>query len=248
VPRSAVGAPPCPTAGRGRTIRPPRAIWASETPAGRVPSPGAVDEGLNSRERLRWERACLERARRGDRRAFAELYEAYADRLYRRVLLPRLGNAQAAEDALSETFRMLLERIEQVEDQGVSIWFWLSRVAVNKATDMHRVRGRTSRALVSFEGLLAPLRTAPSDPAVEAEGRVEVERLKATVRQVLERLNPRYRLAIELRFLQDRPREECAEELEVKIGTFDVVLLRSLRAFRREWEAVLGLPAPEEGS
>lgn len=199
-----------------------------------------VDEGLNSPARLRWERRCLERALAGDRRAFGEIYEAYADAIYGRVLLPRLGSRQAAEDALAETFRTALERLGSFEQGEVSIFFWLSRIAVNKATDMHRVRARTARALASFEGMLAPLRPSSPDPAAGLDARAGGERLQRAVEDVLARLNPRYRRAIELRFLEDKPRQECAEALEVKLGTFDVLLLRALRAFRKEWDEIVG--------
>lgn len=195
---------------------------------------------------LKEERTLLRKAREGDRDAVAALYRAFAPRLYARVLMPRLGNPQAAEDALSETFRVALERLEQYDDRGTSLYFWLSRIAINKATDMHRVKSRTRRALTSFEDLLAPLR--PSAPRPEKQ-LVEAERdavLKDTVSAVLERINPRYARAITLRFLEDRSREDCAARMEVKLGTFDVVLLRALRAFRREWEALLGADAKME--
>jgi RNA polymerase sigma-70 factor (ECF subfamily) len=198
-----------------------------------------LDDAWDSGERRKWELGCIERARSGDRQAFAELYEAFAPELFRRILMPRLGNRQAAEDALSETFRTMIERIHQYEDQGKSIWYWLARVAVNKATDMHRVKGRTQRALVSFEGLLAPLAAGPASPSDLVESRIERARLEERVGQVLERINPRYRRAIELRFLMDKPRQECAEVLDVKLGTFDVLILRALRAFRKEWEAAV---------
>jgi RNA polymerase sigma-70 factor (ECF subfamily) len=197
-----------------------------------------MNGAFDSPEHRRWERACLTRAKAGDRAAFAELYRKFADPLMGRILMPRLGNRQAAEDALSETFRTLLERLDGFEDQGVSLWHWLSKVAVNKATDLHRVKGRTKRALVNFEGLMAPLRESSAgrpDGAVEQAS--EMDRLRATVTTTLAALNPRYRLAIELRFIQERSREQCAETLEVKLGTFDVLLLRALRAFRREWES-----------
>ena len=184
------------------------------------------------------ERALLGRARKGDRAAVAELYRAFAPRLYRTVLMPRLGNPQAAEDALSETFRTALEKLEQFDDTGVSIYFWLSRIAVNKATDMHRVKARTKRALTSFEDLLAPLRGSaprPEKELVEAERSAQLEDAVATV---LARINPRYARAIELRFLEDKSRPDCAEAMDVKLGTFDVLLLRALRAFRKEWDAL----------
>ena len=200
----------------------------------------AAVEALDPEARLRWERDCVARARRGDQRAFGELYSAYAGALFQRVLMPRLGNRAAAEDALSETFRTLLERLDRYDDQGISIWHWLSRVAVNKATDMHRVKGRTSRALANFEGLLAPLRGEGDNPAVATEDARHFDRLRGRVADVLGRINPRYRRAIELRFLEDQSRQTCAEALEVKLGTFDVLLLRALRAFRKEWDALGG--------
>lgn len=183
-----------------------------------------------------WERACVERARKGDRRAFAELYRAHAPRLYARVLMPRLGDASAAEDALSETFRALIEHLPELRADGPSLWPWLCRVAANKALDVHRRRARTQRALVQFEGLLGPIEHA-LDPGSEHEASSGRAALRARVGQVLETIAPRYRRAIELRFIEDLPRERCAELLEVKLGTFDVLILRALRAFRQAWEA-----------
>ncbi len=208
-----------------------------------------MESPFDTPERRAWEQSCLARARKGDRAAFAELYEAYAQPLFRRVLLPRLGNVQAAEDAMSETFRTLLEHADRIEDQGKSLWFWLARVAINKANDLHRAKGRSARALTNFESLLEPLREGPLDPAEAALEQDESSRARQAVELVLERLNPRYRRAIELRFLRDLSREQCAAELEVKIGTFDVLLLRALRAFRKEWELTSskGTDARSEG-
>ena len=195
---------------------------------------------LNQPERLRWEADLVERARAGERAAFAELYRVYAPALLSRVLLPKLGNREAAEDALAETFRTAFERLDAFEARGVSLFFWLSRIATNKALDMHRARATTGRALASFESLLAPLGEAPPDPGELFELRSDVVRVQKAVARVLERLNPRYRRAIELRFVEELPREQCALALEVKIGTFDVLLLRALKAFRRDWTELVG--------
>lgn len=196
-------------------------------------------DDLKSRARLRWERRCLQRAKGGDREAFAELYREYAPAIFARILMPRLGERSAAEDALAETFRTALERLHQFEPKGVSVYFWLARIAMNKATDMHRVRGRTHRALTNFQDLVAPLTPGSDDPATALEAAQELGDLRERVDDILGRLNPRYRRAIELRFLEDRPRQACADALKVKLGTFDVLILRALRAFRREWDRFL---------
>jgi RNA polymerase sigma-70 factor (ECF subfamily) len=186
-------------------------------------------------EQRRWEHACVQRARAGEREAFAALYRAFAPKLYEQVLVPKLGDARAAEDALSETFRTLLEQLHELETEQRSLWPWLCRVASNKAIDMHRKRARTQRALVSFEGQLAPL-MEQSDVAQDFELHSDRAALQGAVASVLEALNPRYRRAIELRFIEEHGRERCAELMALKLGTFDVLLLRALRAFRHAWE------------
>jgi RNA polymerase sigma-70 factor (ECF subfamily) len=178
----------------------------------------------------------VEQALSGQSAAFGALYDAYADRLYGCVLLPVLGNPAAAEDALSETFRVGFQRLKDFQPGNVSIYFWLARIAKNKALDMHRARKVTGRALCDFEALLAPLHAAPHSPEQLLSEESHRHALGEAIALTLEELHARYRQAIVLRFLQDQPREVCAERLGVKLATFDVLLLRALRAFRKRWE------------
>ncbi|MFL5437629.1 MAG: RNA polymerase sigma factor [Myxococcales bacterium] len=180
-----------------------------------------------------WEIRCLERIRRGDRGAFAELYAAFAGRLYAQVLLPRLGDASAAEEALAETFRSALEHVGRYRSQGGSVLRWLSTIAVNKANDLHRDRARSGKALSSFEALVAPLREGPAGSEVERT--LDQKRLRTAVDGALALILPRYRQAIELRVLGDLSRAECAQRMQITIGNFDVLLLRALRAFHKAW-------------
>jgi RNA polymerase sigma-70 factor (ECF subfamily) len=184
---------------------------------------------------LAWELRCVQEVQRGNRRAFVELYMAFAPPLYAEVLLPRLGNAVAAEEALAETFRAALEKLGDYRSQGGSIFGWLARIAVNKATDLHRERIRTGRALASYQSLIAPLRESEGSVELEVERRLDQRRMRVAVDEVLAELSPRYRRAIELRMLEDLPRPECAQRMDVTIGNFDVLLLRALRAFRAAW-------------
>ncbi len=200
---------------------------------GAVPMTGRRD--LNARDQLRKERKLISAAVDGDREAFAALYREHAGVLFTRVLFPKLGQRQAAEDALSETFRAALERLHTFKPGKVSIYFWLARIASNKAMDMHRVRGRTNRALANFEGLMSPLIPTSDEPGARVEQEQELTALRTRIDEVLAGLNPRYRRAIELRLIEERSRQECADLMEVKLGTFDVVFLRAVKAFRRDW-------------
>jgi RNA polymerase sigma factor (sigma-70 family) len=180
------------------------------------------------------ERRCLRDLARGDRAAFSQLYRAFAQPLYARVLLPRLGDADAAQDALAETFRIMLEKLNQYEDRGGSIWSWLATIAANQARDLARARERAGRALRNFETQWGPLlEPLMASPAVDDGDRLK---LQTSVTEALSAINPRYSRALTLRFLEDRPRADCAALLDVKLGTFDVLLLRAVRAFRAHWQ------------
>lgn len=200
-----------------------------------------MDADLNDTERRRWERQCVARALTGDARAFGEIYDAYAERLYGRVLFPLLGNASAAEDALSETFRVAFQRLEDFEAGSVSIYFWLARIAKNKALDVHRARKVSGRVLANFESLLLPLYASPDSPEELLDRELSRHALGQAVQRTLDDINDRYKRVIDLRFLQDQPRDVCAERLGVKLATFDVLLLRALRAFRKRWVELASL-------
>ncbi len=94
----------------------------------------APDPARNELVPLDEERAVIERLQAGDRTAFATLYGWYGERLYRQVIWPRVGSREAAEDVLRETFRIALEKIGSFTYDGKSVFFWLRRIAINRAT------------------------------------------------------------------------------------------------------------------
>ncbi len=131
--------------------------------------------------------------------------------------MPRLGHPASAEDALSETFKSFLEHLPTLEAEEKSLYHWLSRVAVNKATDLYRNRLRTQKALVRFEQFLVSSNSTSEDE-------IDLLELGRELKIILAALNERYRSAIELRFFQEKTREECAAALEVTVGNFDVLI------------------------
>ena len=62
-----------------------------------------------------------------------------------------------------------------------------------------------------------------------------IELVQHRIEHTMQQLQDRYRLAIELRLVQELSREECAQRLGVTIGTFDVLLFRAIRAFRKHF-------------
>lgn len=207
---------------RGRPLsRAPRSANTG-TRLGRVTEPAELSA----------ERALCERAHGGDRAALGELLRAHGPRLYRSVLLPRLGSPAAAEEALSLTYVKVIERISQFTWQNVGIYPWLRVVALRVALDQLRARKR--ELLFQADDLEREVDRAERETreASELEAH-DLALARSRVESVLGRINPRYADAIRLRVLEERPRAEAAEALGVSLGTFDVVLHRAMAAVRR---------------
>jgi RNA polymerase sigma-70 factor (ECF subfamily) len=68
---------------------------------------------------------------------------------------------------------------------------------------------------------------------VRPDRALEVEDTRKMVDKSLANLNPRYALALRMRLLEERSREECAGVLDVTVGNFDVILHRASKAFRK---------------
>jgi len=178
------------------------------------------------------ERVVITRLQQGDRTAFATLYEWYGDLVYRQAILPRLPNPELAEDCLRETFRTALEKIASFRIENRSIFFWLRRIAINKAIDIHRRRQR-DRRLSDAVGNEPELQARPPSP----DRGLEADDVRRHVERALDNMNARYARALRLRLLEDRSREECAEMLGVTVGNFDVILHRAAKAFRKVYDA-----------
>jgi len=184
---------------------------------------------LDEEERL------IREAQAGHLDAMRPLLERYAPPLYASVILPRLGNAVAAEDVLRDTLATAVEKIDRFAWQGKTIYPWLRQIAINKIFDVHRSNQR-SRRLAEAVAQELPVET---DPEASADAQIMAEQERALHRGqidgTLADLPERYRAAIELRLIQELSREECAKRFAVTVGTFDVLLHRAVRAFRKRF-------------
>jgi RNA polymerase sigma-70 factor (ECF subfamily) len=77
---------------------------------------------------------CVERAQAGDGAAFARLYTAYSDTVYR-YLYYRVGGKATAEDLTSEVFARALQRLHTFTWRGRDFGAWLVTIARNLVAD-----------------------------------------------------------------------------------------------------------------
>jgi RNA polymerase sigma factor (sigma-70 family) len=191
--------------------------------------------GDQERAELAQEQRLIEEAQQGNLDAMRPILERYAQPLYGTVILPRLGDTVSAEEVLRDTLATAVEKIKRFTWQGKSIYPWLRQIAINKVFDVHR-QSKRSRKLADAMAHEIPVE---SDPLTHADAQLMADEERRAHRDRIEdtmvQLQDRYRQAIELRLIQELSREECAKRLGVTIGTFDVLLFRAVRAFRKHF-------------
>lgn len=187
-------------------------------------------------EQLAEEEQLVARARSGDRLALGTLLKRHGPTLYRSVLMPRLGSAAAAEEALSITYTKVVEKLDRFVWQGSGFYPWLRVVALRVALDLLRARRRETPLDADdlareVDRAEAALGRAGLDDATIADE--DARAAKAKVERALAAIHPRYAQAIRLRVLEERGRDEVAAALGVTTATFDVVLHRALAAMKK---------------
>ena len=182
--------------------------------------------------------ALLERARRGDRDAFAELVARHQDALYT-MALRLLGRPEDAADVVQETFLRAYVNLPRL--RGLAVRSWLFRVAVNASRDVQRRAVR--RPTTSLEDSAGKVIDLP-DPALGPDASAEARERSAALRDALLGLPDDFRQAIVLRDVNDLAYDEIAAVLRVPLGTVKsrISRARSLLADAlRDQAALFGL-------
>lgn len=147
----------------------------------------------------------LARAQRGDMVAFESLVQMHQQRVFAHCYR-LVGNSAEAEDLCSETFVRAFQHLGSLHADP-SIVHWLLRVANNLGISF--LRKRSSRPTIELdEAREIPTNTPTPEDQVMEKSRQEV------VRQCLDQLAPKERVAVLMFYLEDRPLEEIAKVLE----------------------------------
>lgn len=165
----------------------------------------------------------VSRAKAGDAEAFGALYDAYAERVYR-FLLIRVGQPADAEDLLQQVFLRVIESLPRYEQRGLPFGAWLFRIARNAAIDFGRARRITGRLDPADAWAVDPL-----EPAELVERAAEL----AALRTALDALSSEQRDVIVYRFFAGLSHAEIGALVGKREGNVRVIQHRALDALRR---------------
>lgn len=182
----------------------------------------------------------IERARRGDSRAFAMLFERYKLALWK-VSLAVMSDENDASDALQETALRAWRAMPTFEGRS-DLRTWLTRIISRVCFDMLRVRRQEF-----------PLSSCPSADALSnggGRGDVRADELNVLVghtafvdrdesldvKRAMQALPPDDRTVLTLFYLNDYPVRRIASVLGVSEGAVKTRLTRARERFRALYE------------
>jgi RNA polymerase sigma factor (sigma-70 family) len=162
-----------------------------------------------------------------DQKAYAELMGRYRDSVYY-MLLKMVNNKDDAEDLTVEAFGKAFKRLHQYTP-NFAFSTWLFRIATNNCIDFIRRKRKNTfsidQPMEDDEGgeMVMDLRSETLDP----EEHIMKKQKIMMLRELVEKMKPRYRTLIEMRYFQELSYEEIADQLELPLGTVKAQLFRA---------------------
>ncbi|MDQ2974982.1 MAG: sigma-70 family RNA polymerase sigma factor [Acidobacteriota bacterium] len=153
----------------------------------------------------------IEACQQGDREAFRLLFETYKDRVFSIAVYSFGGDTNAANDVSQQIFLKLMTAIGQFRGDA-AFTTWLYRLVVNACIDEQRKRGR----FLPFGESTPVSRIEDRRPQEKRYARLEVA---DSVQAAIQKLTPKLRLPILLKYVEGLSYDEIAEVLGCSKGT-----------------------------
>jgi len=164
----------------------------------------------------------------GSQRAYSELMLHYRDSVYF-MLLKMTNSPEDADDLTIEAFGKAFKKLSQyTPDYAFSTW--LFKIATNNCIDFLRKKKNQTfsidKPLYDSDSDTTMAHNIPAECLDPEENYIKKQKIKL-MREVVERLKPRYRKLIELRYFNEFSYEEIAEDMQLPIGTVKAQLFRA---------------------
>jgi len=177
--------------------------------------------------------------------ALEDLFERYADKIYR-LAIGLLGDADAAEDIVQETFLAALDHRLSFVGRS-SLGTWLYRIAYNAAISSLRRRREeplSEESDESDDGDALPMPKSLGDWALTPENLLVDAQTRARLDDAAQRLPQKLRAVFLLRDVEELSTEATAEVLGLTGSAVKVRLHRARLLLREALAPAFGSPEP----
>lgn len=164
------------------------------------------------------DRALVEAAQGGDRRAFGQLVETYQRRVYA-IAYGILRNRDDAWDAAQEAFVKAYKNLDRFEGTA-AFYTWLYRITYNLSIDVLRERNRRDATpLDDNRKLEDALENQGRRPEGDPNEHADRKELTSILHRAMNQLSDKHRAIIVLREVEGLSYEEIADVLGISKGT-----------------------------
>jgi len=159
--------------------------------------------------------------------AIGELYDAYGGALFG-VVLRIVQQRDLAEQVLHDTFVKAWRNGARYDASKGRLFTWLLNIARNTAIDATRTAHfQKSRKTDSLDSL------------VHNPGGEQINADQIGLREIVEQMDEKYRLLIDLVYFQGFTQEEAAEKTGIPLGTIKTRMRYAMQELRRVFVSIL---------
>lgn len=167
----------------------------------------------------------IDRLKKGDSDAFAEVYDKHVDNIYRYIFF-KVSDQHTAEDLTSNTFLKCWEYIRDEQRQIDNIRAFLYRIARNIVIDYYRTRKETTE-LSAIQGLDDQKLPLPDEV-------ISISQDTTILLKSLNKLPDDYNDIITLRYIEEYSVREIADILGKTENNVRVTLHRAIQALKNQ--------------
>jgi RNA polymerase sigma-70 factor (ECF subfamily) len=174
----------------------------------------------------------VRKAKAGDGRAYDTLVEMYREAVFN-VIFRMVRNKQEAEDLTQETFIKAYNSINSF-NETYAFSTWLFKIATNHCIDFFRKRKLITHSLdepIKYKDEEIKHEYPTEEPTADKE--MVASEKSRIIRQAINKLPEKYRMAIILRHHEEKSYEEIAQILDLPLGTVKARIFRAREMLKK---------------
>jgi RNA polymerase sigma-70 factor (ECF subfamily) len=167
----------------------------------------------------------VRRSQRGDQAAFAQLYDAYIDRIHRYIYFRVAEDDEMAEDITSQVFLKAWEKLDSYQPGQSPFIAWLYRIAHNAVIDYYR----TNKIAIALDEA-RPVEISHEDGTEE---KLDLQFESQQLRAALQELTEDQQQVLILKFINGFSTPEIAQQLGKQQGAVRALQMRALQGLAK---------------
>ena len=159
--------------------------------------------------------------------AYSILMDRYRDSIYH-TMLKMISNQDDAEDLTIEAFGKAFLKLNSYTP-SYAFSTWLFKIATNNCIDFIRKKKMNTTSIdhTFNENGESILSNIIREKAQNPEEKFILEQRKIVMREMLDKMNEKYRQMIEMRYYDELSYQEISEKMDLPVGTVKAQLFRA---------------------